>query len=308
MSALWWFDFDAERELELWPRPYTPARPSARTPQVLAAARQLFTSGDHLLEDALGPKGRLDPRFSEFEARAWCATPAASARFAAVGAARLPAPDPALLRHIASRRAHAEMGYALPAAFWAAGPHDLVRAGDHGVRGAMGPRAWIAKRGFTSSGRGIRRFVRGLDTDQLVRGDAEWIEASWAWGGLEFAPLLALEAEYSRHAWVSVEGAIEVGRTVLCAVDARGQWCGAHAARNVDPAIDKALGAEVERVARALAVAGYFGPVGIDAFTWKSPAGFELCARSEVHGRYSLGFAVGFGQVDEVARERAPAP
>jgi len=222
VSALWWFDFDAERELELWPRPYTPARPSARTPQVLAAARQLFTSGDHLLEDALGPKGRLDPRFSEFEARAWCATPAASARFAAVGAARLPAPDPALLRHIASRRAHAEMGYALPAAFWAAGPHDLVRAGDHGVRGAMGPRAWIAKRGFTSSGRGIRRFVRGLDTDQLVRGDAEWIEASWAWGGLEFAPLLALEAEYSRHAWVSVEGAIEVGRTVLCAVDARG--------------------------------------------------------------------------------------
>jgi hypothetical protein len=55
------------------------------------------------------------------------------------------------------------------------------------------------------------------------------------------------------------------------------------------------LAEEAARVAAALASAGYFGPFGIDAYTYRAHGGaLELQVRSEINARYSMGFAVGF--------------
>ena len=49
------------------------------------------------------------------------------------------------------------------------------------------------------------------------------------------------------------------------------------------------------RVAVALAGSGYFGPFGIDAFTYRNADGtVALQPRSEINARYSMGFAIGF--------------
>ena len=54
---------------------------------------------------------------------------------------------------------------------------------------------------------------------------------------------------------------------------------------------------ERERVASALRQAGYFGPFGIDGYTYRGPGGAVcLQPRSEINARYSMGFAVGMGQ------------
>ena len=55
------------------------------------------------------------------------------------------------------------------------------------------------------------------------------------------------------------------------------------------------MAGEAERVARALSGAGYFGPFGVDAFTYRDRVG-NVCVqpRSEINARYTMGFAVGF--------------
>jgi hypothetical protein len=53
---------------------------------------------------------------------------------------------------------------------------------------------------------------------------------------------------------------------------------------------------EARRVGLALAQAAYFGPFGVDAFTYRDRAGaLQLQPRSEINARYTMGFAVGFG-------------
>ena len=62
----------------------------------------------------------------------------------------------------------------------------------------------------------------------------------------------------------------------------------------------RALRREVERVGAALHEAGYFGPFGVDAFTWRDRAGaLRLQPRSEVNARWSMGFAAsGLWRID----------
>ena len=53
---------------------------------------------------------------------------------------------------------------------------------------------------------------------------------------------------------------------------------------------------EGERIAEALAAEGYFGPFGVDAFTFIGADGANsLQPRSEINARYSMGFVVGMG-------------
>ena len=49
-----------------------------------------------------------------------------------------------------------------------------------------------------------------------------------------------------------------------------------------------------ERVARALASAGYFGPFGIDAHRYELEGKSGFCALSEINARYTMGFVTGF--------------
>ena len=58
----------------------------------------------------------------------------------------------------------------------------------------------------------------------------------------------------------------------------------------------EALTTELARVAGALCAAGYFGPFGLDAYTYRGGDGIVcLQPRSEINARYSMGFALGFG-------------
>ena len=55
------------------------------------------------------------------------------------------------------------------------------------------------------------------------------------------------------------------------------------------------LSTEASHVAAALASAGYFGPFGIDAYTYRGGGGsLELQLRSEINARYLDGFAIGY--------------
>ena len=54
------------------------------------------------------------------------------------------------------------------------------------------------------------------------------------------------------------------------------------------------LASEAKRVGEALAAAGYFGPFGVDAYSYRGPLNaIHLQPRSEINARYSMGFAVG---------------
>ena len=59
--------------------------------------------------------------------------------------------------------------------------------------------------------------------------------------------------------------------------------------------MNDAIARETERAGRALHEAGYFGPCGVDAFTYERGGAVVRRARSEINARYSMGFAVGFG-------------
>jgi hypothetical protein len=65
-------------------------------------------------------------------------------------------------------------------------------------------------------------------------------------------------------------------------------------ARVDEPAIAGRMIEEANLVARALHDAGYFGPFGVDAFTY---SGGLFQPRSEINARYSMGFSVGFGSL-----------
>lgn len=59
--------------------------------------------------------------------------------------------------------------------------------------------------------------------------------------------------------------------------------------------LEQRLLAEAHRVAAALSAVGYFGPFGVDAYTYEQPGStVMLQPRSEINARYSMGFAVGF--------------
>jgi hypothetical protein len=49
--------------------------------------------------------------------------------------------------------------------------------------------------------------------------------------------------------------------------------------------------------AAALAAAGYFGPFGVDAYRYAAAGVMAYNPRSEINARYSMGWAVGMGDL-----------
>lgn len=306
MRRVFHLDFACERELERWPRPYSQPKPGALAVAVRAAARALLGPGDALLDDLVDSSGQLPPPWRGAPGESWCATPSSRKRLLDAGAEPTPGAPVELLRALASRRLHLERGPALPGGFWAESAADLERAGAHGLQGPVGDSGWIAKRGFSSGGRGLRRFRGGFADAALVRGDREWLAAGFAGGGVELEPLALVLLELAQHGHVHVDGRLEIGRPTEQFVDARGHWLGSRPAHNLDPEFALRLAAETEGVGVWLRAKGYVGPFGLDAFVYRAPSGGRaLCARSEVHGRYSLGWAVGMGRVETVRLDGA---
>jgi len=274
-GALWVLNLDAERELCGRTRRLSPAARAALAASVEAAARALLGPGDQLVADGVR-RGDRPP------GRAWCPTPSARARLVRAGARPEPAPPVEVLRRVNDRAFSAGRFAALPGAVLARTRAEVLDA----VEGGGG--RWLLKRAFGFAGRGQRRVDRGCVTED----DRRWIDAALAEGGVAVEPRVELLGEYAWHGVVERGGALRLGRPCVQTCDASGAWLATRPAAEGDLGPD-----EREALAHAAhAVAGYFGPFGVDAFRWRADnrtARFHAC--SDVNARYTMGWATGLG-------------
>jgi hypothetical protein len=315
MATAWVLNLDADLELAAGPG-YAPTRKLLETMRPRAAwlAERLLPSGDVWLRDDAWPEVR------GLAGRAFCPTPRALATMRRAGVVPEPHPSVEVLRRVNGRGFCHALGPTLPGAAFV---RDLDEA--LAILASEPPEGdgWRVKRAFGMAGRNQR----------VARGDLAFLPA-WLDDGAMLEPNVAIVAEYARHAMLEPSGAWTMGRLVRQRCDAQGQWLstepvlGLEIHTGVDAeadaadarvpddarvpaaatgasgeaalgtfreaAVAKALEAEVRRVALALHEVGYFGPFGVDAFTYRARDGsIRLQPRSEINARYSMGFAVG---------------
>lgn len=285
----WVLNLDADLELGARGSPYAPSR------RVLAAmlawrsqlARGLLAPED-VLVDETSPPGSAAGRAG----RAFCITPRARALLERAGALAEPHPDVGVLTRVNGREFCASLGETLPGATFvtdeATARALLTRPPPRGFR------AWRVKRAFGMAGRGQRVIDPGLSLH-----DWRFLQAGLKRGGVAIEPHADVVTEYAQHGKIAPSGATRFGAIVVQRCDARGAWLSTtrlSAAELRAFPFAAQLRAEAERVAAALHAEGYFGPFGIDAYTYRAGTnelGFN--PRSEINARYSMGFACGFG-------------
>lgn len=291
-GAAWVLNLDADLELGASPR-YQPTRRvlDAMASPREALARALLAEGDRLVDERT-PAGAA----AGMRGRAFCPTPRALAALRRAGALPEPAPEVAILRRVNGRAFCAALGETLPGGGFVttleAATARLARAPEP----ALATR-WRLKRAHGMAGRAQRVVAPGA----LAASDRAFLMAGLAEGGVQIEPDVAISAEFAQHGLIAAPGAggaLRLGALVRQRCDARGAWI------STEPIDDAAalgelparLEAEVRRVAAALREAGYFGPFGVDAFTYRvgAPPCLALQPRSEINARFSMGFAVGF--------------
>ncbi len=286
--AAWVLNLDADLELGR----VGPYQPTVRVRQAMRPhverLRALLLGPDDVVVDDVDEPARVDG----LAGRAFCPTPRAVALLRRAGAAPDPFPPVEVLRRVNSRAFASSLGPTLPGAAFvtdaAAGHALLCRDPELGA-------AWRVKHAFGMSGRN-QRVVPARSADER---DLEFVRRGVARGGVQIEPDVSIAVEYATHGFVREDGSFEVGALVRQRCDSRGAWV---ATERIDRAAEPPAGvreridAEARAVARALHLAGYHGPFGVDAFTYRDRAG-ALCLqpRSEVNARYSMGFATGFG-------------
>jgi hypothetical protein len=288
----WVLNLDAD--LELGARgSYTPTRavlsamrpPIERLAKVLLGPRDVLVGDDVAIGSARGLVGR-----------AFCPTPRALALLRRAGAEPARCPSPHVLRAVNSRAFCSSLGMTLPGAAFVTTRDDAM------ARLETAPplgHAWRVKRAFGMSGRGQR--VVSMAHGNVA--DRAFVEAAIRDGGVQIEPNLVLITEYAIHGWIEPNGKTTVGEMVTQKCDRHGQWlstervaAGGDGCNDTERARRSALVGEAHRVAAALTVAGYFGPFGIDAFTYDDGhGGIGWQPRSEINARYTMGFAIGMG-------------
>jgi hypothetical protein len=300
----WVLNLDADLELGA-ARGYTPKRSVLEAMGPFVARLVSPASGllgpDDVVVDASTPPGAA----RGLVGRAFCPTPRALALLRRAGAEPEAHPSVEVLRRVNSRAFASALGATLPGAAF-------VTALDAALAHLEAPcavsDAWRVKRAFGMTGRGQRVVAARAVTEA----DRAFVRAGVAEGGVQIEPNVAIVEEYAIHVRIEADGARRTGRLVRQRCDARGAWL---ATERVDEASDpsdpndpnevsdpsdpstsiaRRLVEEAERVAGALFEAGYFGPFGVDAYTYRDPAG-ALCLqpRSEINARYTMGFGIG---------------
>jgi hypothetical protein len=277
VSFGWVLNLDAE--LELAEPSFNPgARLSAQLERYGAGAHALFGPNDVLLRPGLENSGALT-------GRAWCPTPRALAAMAAAGVEPEPHPTLEVLRRVNHRHFAFELGDGLP-------DQDFVvdRAKLEAIF-ADPRRAWLLKRPLAFAGRGQLRVYR-----ELSESEWSWIDASLKRDGMIVEPLVVPALELSQHGFVWPDGRYELGRPCVQEVSERGVFRAVRLAAPGELTSDErnTLHESSERVAQALASAGYFGPFGIDAYRYELDGRSAFCGLSEINARYTMGFATGF--------------
>lgn len=284
----WILNLDADLELAAVGA-YAPKRSvlDAMRASAPKLAASLLGRDDIVIDEGTAPGAARGRR-----GRAFCPTPRALHLLARSGAEPEPHPSFEVLRAVNSRAFCASLGQPLaPAAF-------VVDEEEARAMLAASPapfRRWRVKRAHGMVGRG----QRGIEPGALGEADWTFVRAGLAEGGLQIEPEVAIALEYAMHAALAPDGSLRRGSLVEQRCDARGAWletrrCSSDVAGGI--AVGEALASEIERVGAALRREGYFGPFGVDAYTYRLAGGaLALQPRSEINARYSMGFALGFG-------------
>ncbi|MBK8406924.1 MAG: hypothetical protein IPL19_02945 [Sandaracinaceae bacterium] len=283
--ALWCLNLDAEDELRTGAG-YTPSR---ATLAAVATAREAALA---LLgpEDALLGEEPVMPCEGDELRRgvAWCPTPSALARLAAAGAQVPVAPGLATLREVnASRFTYDVLGPRLPDAQVLS---SLDAAETWLAARSPSEPVWL-KRAFGAAGRGKLRAHGGA----LAPHTRAFLSPAELSLGVVLEPHVDITIEVSQHALLAPSGSLVVGAPCVQQVD-RGRFVSVRPAlpRELDPREAESLGATVHRLAAALHRAGYFGPLGVDAYRYVDAHGltrWNPCG--ELNARYTMGYAVG---------------
>ncbi len=234
---------------------------------------------------------------------AWCPTGWAVDHMASAGLRVSRSPGDVVLKTVNHRRFNVEMGQSLPySAFFSDGRALEEHLHRVNIDTVSFTNTWVLKRPLSYAGRGRRKVSATLSPE-----DRAWISASLRGGdGLSVEPWVEREADFALHGYVGTDGQCTLGQPTAQVVTEQGAWyttslapSGALSEKEVS-----LLQSEGKRTAEALRRAGYFGPFGIDAFRWKSPDGrVHFQPRIEVNARYSMGWAIGMGELRTLGRE-----
>ena len=285
LGAAWTLNLDADLELERGvgyaPRGAIVAA-IAQTREPLAKA---LLGADDLLIDETSPAGCA----RGLSGRAFCPTPRALAALTRTGAVPEPHPSFEVLRRVNSRAFAMSLGATLPDA-------EVVtteaRARELLSRPPSVSRGWRLKSLFGLAGRGQRSLACGA----LSPHDAGFLATCLSrHGAVVREPEVELVAEWAIHGLLAATGELAHGAVVRQRCDRRGRWLSTEPVDEhaLDRGVRSALLAEVAHVGAALHRAGYFGPFGVDAFSYRVSGGEALQPRSEINARYSMGWPVG---------------
>jgi hypothetical protein len=133
------------------------------------------------------------------------------------------------------------------------------------------------------------RGQRVVDPAKASDLDFAFVRAGLSEGGVQIEPNVKIISEFAIHGMLADSGALALGPVVKQKCDARGTWISSEAL-----APSEALAGLIEEaksVGAALSGAKYFGPFGVDAFTYFHAGAVALQPRSEINARYTMGFA-----------------
>lgn len=284
-DPVWVLNLDGDDELRDG-RPRDVHAALERRPLLLEALAPLLGGGSHLARGARALQGALGLAF--------CATPSARARLLAAGARPAPTPDLAVLRHVADRRFAAALPGGIPGALVAKEVADVERAlADPGHEG------FVLKRLFGFAGRGRRLAPPGPLDAATAAFVARALDAD---GALVVEPWMVRTGDFGIHGFLeqggAVAGALHLGRVTVQTVSGAGTWQASRLASEEDlpsPLADRLRALALDG-ANALRDAGYFGPFGLDAIRWRGEGG-ERLGRCEINARYTMGWALGMGEL-----------
>lgn len=295
-TRVWLLNLDADAELATR-GDYTPAkRVIAKVAALQPKVMHLLGPGDMPLQqwtEALS-HNRLAVKRAAALGAAWCPTARAVARLSQAGVVPLAAPSMQVLRRVNHRAFCDGLGATLDGAAFVTDEAQLVRV-MNAQRPALG---WLLKRPFSTSGSGRRRVMH------IDPCDEGWLAASWRHGGVMAEPFVQRLLDVSLHGYLDRTGQLTAGRPLRQHCDERGQWLGSQplAARELPAEDQRALREALSLVAAALAEARYFGPFGIDGFSYLDGEHVRFNPRCEINARYTMNWVAGMaGQRPDLA-------
>ncbi len=289
VERAWLLNLDAELELATRGA-YTSGRLVNEQIRVRLASFERFTLDEPVYgQQPIGPGRRVF---------CWCPTPSALTCLSRANLHAVAGPSVEVLRR-ANHRA-ALLGFASPGL-----QRRFLKAEASWSELLLGSRSptgsWRLKRCFGFAGRGQRRIGAAMSAD-----DRRWVEDSLRHGGLLREVDLTIDEEFSIHGMLS-GGQLLLGEPVQFTSDAHGAPESAHRLVGGQSALRAALEDGAEKVAIYLNRLGYFGPLGVDAFTWRGAHGTELNPVSDINARFTMAWSLGLGARRELALERYAA-